>query len=310
MDFLRIRFVIPNHYSFLLENNEQLTLKLDQGPLTFSITTSEATIYRIYSFKSNDFDFKISEETVQKIVDSLYLLCMELDIGILINPNLSSSWVNLSLFTEIKSEKELNIENNFIGAKVFPSETVFIGSDPVTLLGSLSINRFEELLNKYVGLNYQKSEKLIRAIEIYNSSNFLTIVNQSGRFILLMSAVEALIDQTKVSKRLQNSLDSFTKRIKKLKIGSEERHSVLGSLELLKRVSIKRSGKILVEYLFDNDKRYNGFPPSTFFSKAYDLRSKFVHDGITRTKDLNIKTIQMQDFVKEMMKSYFEKICC
>ncbi|HUX56304.1 MAG TPA: hypothetical protein VMV77_04980 [Bacteroidales bacterium] len=252
----------------------------------------------------------MNDETVQKIVDSLYLTSLEFGVGILINPDLKSSWFTKSFLEEMKSKNGMNIEDEFIGAQVVPSGTIFIGSNPVTIHSESSFKIFEELLNKYIRIKYRKSEKLIRAIEIYNSSTYLNIVNHSARFILLMTSIEALIDQKKVSKRLQNSLDSYIKRINRLKINSEEKTSIVGSLGLQKKGSIKRSGKILVEYLLDNDKRYNGFLPSAFFSKAYDLRSNFVHFGKTKSKDLNIRTIQMQEFVKDMLKSYFENISC
>jgi hypothetical protein len=307
MNFLRIRFVIPNHYSLLIENDKQITIKIEGESIIFTIATSESTSYRTYTFKSNDFDFEITNETIQKIIDSLYLISLEFDIGILINPDLKSSWFAKSMLEELKLQHGVNVEDDFIGVKVVPSQTIFIGSGPMTIHSSSSIKRFEELFNKYIGLKYKKSERLLRAIEIYNSSTYLNVVNQSARFILLMSAIEALIEQEKVSKRLQNSLDSYIKRINSLKIDQEEKISIIGSINYLKSISIKRSGKILVKSLLTNEKKYNGFLPPTFFSKAYDLRSIFVHEGITKTKDLNIKTIQMQDFVKDIMKAYFEK---
>lgn len=294
----------------MIKGDQQLTLNLEQGSLIFRISTSEAAMFRSYTLKSNDFDFHISEETVQKIIDSLYFLCIEFDIGILINPDFKFSWFSESILAEIKSKKGISIENDFIGASLVPSGTDFIGSNPVTLSSKLNLPRFEGLLNKYVRLRLRKTEKLIRAIEIYNSSNYLTITNQSGRFILLMSALESLIDQPKVSRKLQVSLDAYIKRVKNLKLGTEEKDSIVGSISFLKKVSIKRSGKELVERLIDSEKRYNYFGASTFFSKAYDLRSNFVHNGITKTKYLNIKTIQMHDFVKDILKAYFEKICC
>ena len=310
MNILRIRFVIPNHYSFALEDNQQLTMQLDNESLIFDINTAESTSYRIYTFKSDDFDFMISDDTIKKIVDSFYLVGLEFDIGILINPDLKSSWVGKSFLEEIKQQSGRNVEDDFIGAKIVPSGSLFIGSSPPTLHGKSSFKTFEELLNKYIGLKYQNTENLLRASEIYNSATYLNIVNSSALFILLMSAIEALIDQEKVSKRLQNSVNSYIKRIDELKIDREEKASMVGSLGLLKKMSIKRSGKLLVDYLLDNNKKYNDFLPSTFFSKAYDLRSNFVHEGKTQTRDLNIRTIQMQTFVKDIMKAYFEKICC
>ena len=276
MNILRIRFLLPNNYSFSLEENQQLTIDIDQKIFKFNISTSESTSYRIYTLKSNSFDFPVSDETVQKIVNSLYLASLEFGNGILINPELKSSWFTKSVLEEMKLQNGVNVVDDFIGAQIIPLGTRFIGSNPVTIHSKSGFETFEEVLNKYIRTRYQKSEKLIRAIEIYNSSTYLNIVNYSARFILLMTSIEALIDQKKVSNRLQNSLDSYIKRISKLKIDGKEKTSIVGSLSQQKKLSIKRSGKILVESLLDSDKKYNGFLPSVFFNKAYDLRSSFV----------------------------------
>lgn len=302
--------MIPSHTTLVMENNQKLHLALDQGSLSFDVNSSVKSIYRIYTFKSKDFDFKINSDTLQRIVDALYLLCLESDIGILINPNLKSGGISNYFREKLISENDFNIEEDFIGVMVVPSKTKFLSLNPATLTLGKNLKKFEDLLNKYVGLKYQRSEKLLRAIEIYNSSTYLTILNKSGRFILQMTAVEALIEQKDVSKRLQNSLNSYIKRIRKLKIINGEKDSISGSLDLLKKVSISRSGRYLVDYLLPNDKMYNGFKPSVFFRKAYDLRSKFVHYGKTETKYLNINSIQMDGFVRDLLKSYFEKNCC
>jgi hypothetical protein len=309
MKFLRIKFVIPRGYSFANENNYKFTLVLNQGTLTFTIEISEDDPYRTYVFKSNDFNFDIPEETVQKIRDALYLLCVEFDIGILLTPDFKTSFISESVITEMK-ESGNNVVHDFFGVNQLPSGTLIAGIFDVKVSLASGINYFEELLNKYVSLKYKKSDALIRALEIYNSSFYISGKNQSARFILLMSAIETLIEQPKVSKRLQRSLVSYVKRVKRLKIIDEERESVVGSLNQLKEISINRGGKYLVRHLLNDEKLYNGFIPVTFFNKAYILRSKFVHNGITKTKDLDIRTIQMQVFVKDILRAYFEKDCC
>jgi hypothetical protein len=310
MDILRIKFIVQKGFSFNVKHNQKLVLNTNKGILKFKISKTEADSFNTYCFQSLPFKFKITENTVAEIVDSLYLLSLDLDIGILINPDLKSSWIAKSFLDELKSKHGIDFYDDFIGAKVVKAKSKFIGSPPPTLSFTTTIETFENLLNKYYVLKCKKSEKLFRAIEIYNSSNYLTIVNRSGRFILQMSAIEALIDQPQVSSRLKNSLDSYILRVQKLKINQDERKSILGSLEQLKKTSIKRSGRHLVEKLLDNKKLYNGYPPSIFFSKAYDLRSKFVHDGITKTKELDIKTAQIQDFTKDILRAYLNKICC
>jgi hypothetical protein len=310
MNILRIKFVIPNHYSFDLDNFQGFSISFNDLSLNFNITTSEFSSYRTYTFKSNEFNSTIDDEMIQKIIDSLYLTSLDFGNGLLINPNLKSSWIAKSFLEELKSQHAVSVEDDFIGVKIISSETKIIGSGPVTLHGKSSLKVFEEGLNKYLKLNFKNSDKLVRAIEIYNSSTYLNAINQSARFILYMTAIEALIDQKKVSKRLQYSINSYLKRVKQLKISNEEKSSINGSLNLLKKMSIKRSGKILVETLLNSNITYNGFSPSEFFGKAYDLRSNFVHFGFTKTKDFDIKTIQMQTFTSDILKAYFNKICC
>jgi hypothetical protein len=310
MSILRIKFVIPTGYSFDLENFTDFSINFNQYSLRFEISMSESESYRSYIFKSNEFDFTFEDEQIQKIIDSLYLISLEFGNGLLINSNLKSSWVAKSFLEELISEHKVNFEDDFIGVKVLPKDTIIMSSGPITIHCKSSIKSFEEGLNKYVNLKFSNSEKIIRAIEIYNSSSYLNVVNQSARFILQMTAIEALIEQPKVSKRLQNSIDSYRKRVKLLKIKSDEKSSIIGSLSLLKNTSIKRSGKLLVQNILGNERKYNGFSPCDFFSKAYDLRSNFVHFGMTKTKELDIKTIQMQTFTSDLLKAYFNKICC
>jgi hypothetical protein len=124
-----------------------------------------------------------------------------------------------------------------------------------------------------------------------------------------MSAVEALIEPGNVSEILQRTVDSFIKEVIKLKIDDEEKNSIQGSLSFLKKTSITKSGKLLVRSLLNDNKKYNDFPPEIFFNKAYNLRSEFVHKGFTKTRDLDIRNIQLQDFVGDILKAYFEKFC-
>jgi hypothetical protein len=310
MNILRIRFVMPTHSSFDLDELNGFTIKLKDQTLTFKVETSESSTYRTYIFNSNKFDFDFNDKMIDKVIESLYLASLDFGNGILMNSNLKSSWFTRSFLDELKLSHGTTIEDDYFGVRIITTKTSFISSPPPSLHSKSSIKVFEDSLNKYLKLDFSNSDNLIRAIEIYNSANYLNIVNQSARFILYMSAVEALIEQKKVSKRLENSLEAYIRRIQRLKITSEEKKSITGSLGVLRKMSIKRSGKILVKTLISSDKKYNGFSPEDFFNKAYDLRSKFVHLGITQTKELNIKNIQMQSFTSDLLKAYFKIKCC
>jgi hypothetical protein len=157
MDFLRIRLIVPGRNNFINNDGQVLTLNLDQGKLTFRVTMFEASFYRIYTFHSNDFDFKLDDEAIQRISDSLYLLCLEFPIGILINPNLKTVWTSPSLREEIKLKVGHAVEDDYIGVKVFPSDTVFVGGSSPSVQLNTNLKTFEEVFNKYCSIRYQKS---------------------------------------------------------------------------------------------------------------------------------------------------------
>jgi hypothetical protein len=310
MEILVIKFVVPRHYSLSTPDNQQLKLELPQGQLVFDISEIDATIYRCYTLKSNNLEFKITKETVSKIWDSLYLLCLEFDISILSNPDLISFYIPNQTIEEINKVSKINITPDFMGVQLVPFNTAFMGSGPVTLLAESDIKKFEELFNKYVNLNFKECDRIIRALEIYNSSNYLTGVNQSARFILLMSAIECLIEQDEVSTEAKFFIKNAQKEINNLQIQKSEMDSLRSSLGFLKRISIRQSGKKLVESLLNQEGKYNEYSPNDFFDKAYELRSRFVHDGLTKTDFLNMKTNELQRFTKDLLTNYFNKICC
>ena len=163
-------------------------------------------------------------------------------------------------------------------------------------------------MNENLSVKRLLDEKLIRAIELYNSTNYLSRVNSSGRFILLMSSIECLISQKENDQEIINIIQEAQEKIKNLNLEKEVIDSVTGSLTFMKSESIKRSGKQLVLDLFsDSQEKFNDLNPVDFFSKAYDLRSKLVHEGKVETKVLKIENAQMQEFAISCLKKYYDK---
>ena len=309
MEILVIKFVTPKNRSLTLKEDKQIKIESSKGPIFFKITVTDIAIYNLYTLKSNELQFAISEEDITKIWESLYLLCMEFGISILTNMNILSSFVPKHALEKLRLDHNINAISDFVGVRVVPSDALFVSSLPPTVLCESDIKIFEELLNKYISLDFIKNDRIIRAIEIFNSTDYLTIVNESGRFILLMAAIESLIKQPDVSQETKKFIEYSQNEIDKFPIETREKNSIKNSLGKLKRTSIRRAGKNLIELLLDSDKKYNGFSPTVFFDKAYELRSRFVHDGFTYTDSLNMRHNQLYDFTKDLIINYFNKVC-
>jgi hypothetical protein len=310
MEILLLKFAVPKDVSLSIDKKESIILQIPGGQIKLKISVNETILYRNYILRSDDLEIQVSEETIKRIWDSLYLLCIELDISILIDPGLISFYIPRQTLEEMSQISKLDVQQDFIGVKKLTPQSVLVSSGPVTILCESDINIFEKLLNKYVNLSFSKSDRILRAIQIYNSSNYLTIVNYSARFILLISAVESLIEPNEVSGELSSFIEKTQSAASKLNIDRKEIETFRSRLGNLRKESIRRSGLKLIEQLLDDSKKYNGYSPSKFFDLAYELRSKFVHEGHTKTELLDMKNNQLQTFTKDLITNYFNKICC
>lgn len=303
MNCLRIKFILPNQYPLTFEEGKNLTLKIPEGEIEFKVNILKNDIYTSYTLKSNTLDQKVSPGSLKQIENALFLIFKTFDIGLLINPTLASG-----VITE-HGKKELgeNIESDFIGVKMVNCDTrhlVFTASAS----GVISGQNFIDALNDRIKHKTLIDEKLMRAIELYNSTNYLSRINSSGRFILLMSSIECLISQKENDPQIIDIVKEAQEKIKKLNLEKEIVDSVTGSLTFMKFESIKRSGKSLVADLFTGStETFNDLNPVEFFSRAYDLRSKLVHEGKVETKALTIEKSQMQEFTRSCLSKYHDK---
>ena len=305
-----IKFVTPKDTSLLLTEDKKLRLDLPVGQIEFDVEIMDVGIYNMFTLKSKELDFDISEDLKSKIFDSLYLTCLEFPLNLLLKPEILTNFVPESSIKETSLKHNINLKADFIGIQSNSSDTIYIGSLPVTCKCESSIKSFEETLNRFINLEFKKNDRLIRSIELLNSSNYLTVINQPSRFILLITAIETLVDQPKISLQGIEFIDNVQNEIDNFNIVKEEKDSLKSGIGKLKSMSIGRAVKKLIKTLLDPNKKYNGYEPLEFFNKAYDLRSKFVHDGLTKTEFLDMKNSQLYDFTKDLIINYLKKICC
>ncbi|WP_347924400.1 hypothetical protein [Pontimicrobium sp. SW4] len=308
MKCIQIKFILPINKPLEFCGEKVISLKLPEQDVDFNVNITENGIYKLYTLKSKPLNTKIQDSTIENIKNSLYLSSIDVQSGILINPNLASGGIS-NTFKETLNKIGIKRESNFVGIKLVDCETKFISASGALTVG-INSSFFENSINTKIKEYSLVDEKLLRAIELYNSISYLSRVNNSARFILLMSAIECIIIQKEIDERAIHILDNAEKEIKNLSLNKTEKDSILNSIEFAKKKSINKSGKATVQELFLNSSiEYNGFNPVVFFSKAYDLRSRLVHDGITKTKFLNIENSQLQQFTIDCLSRYYKNFC-
>jgi hypothetical protein len=121
------------------------------------------------------------------------------------------------------------------------------------------------------------SEREQTAFELYSGSMFVASL-ADARFMMLMIAMETLIDPSLRSPNAVAHVDRLIEETRQADLPRDEVSSLLGSLQYLRHESIGRAGRQLVQRL--GDRTYGNpvkEPAGKFFTKCYDLRSRLAH---------------------------------
>ena len=142
------------------------------------------------------------------------------------------------------------------------------------------------------------------AYELFSAS-FAVAPNADARFLMLMMAIETLIEVQERPATVVEHVDGLIKATEETTFVTEEadgeRRSLLGSLRLLRRESISRAGKRLAQRL--GDREYMGERPEVFFAKCYEIRSRLVHGHVPRParQDVDARAASLEVFVSDLL---------
>ena len=137
------------------------------------------------------------------------------------------------------------------------------------------------------------------ACELYASSWF--DISYRSRFITLVTAVEALIEQHEHTSDVAEWVRSAKISLVQLSLSDDIAASVGGSLERLRYQSISLAGRELVKRLLP-DTQIQGMDAEKFFKKCYNLRSEILHNGAPpQDKDMLQAANEAEEFVAKLL---------
>lgn len=189
----------------------------------------------------------------------------------------------LSMLEKQTGKKVLN---DRLGVIVYPTDMpisfVSIKSEGVELQNmKMFMTAFHASLEKHRRL----TDRELVAYSLFNGSFFQP--RSEGRFLLLIMAIEALIQLGPRSPEVLSHVEDLINKTKLAKLPNAERSSLLGSLKWLRKESIGQGGKRLVTERVGN-RLYGGLPAPNCFSECYELRSQFVHGNSPKNIHDNI----------------------
>lgn len=135
-------------------------------------------------------------------------------------------------------------------------------------------DKLQRALNYLFKLSPKVTDKERLAFDLFSASFFQP--SADARFLMLMMAIETLIEQVPRSALAKDHVDNLINGTQKCPyLTRDEKNSFIGSLQWLYKESIGQGGRRLVERL--GDRKYDNKTPKQFFTQCYTLRSNLVH---------------------------------
>jgi len=128
------------------------------------------------------------------------------------------------------------------------------------------------------------------AFDLYSASAFVS-ESPAARLVMLMMALEALMDVGERGEELRTHIDRLVLATDEAELDPSDAESVKNALRGLKRESTRSAGRRLVTAL--NGRAYDGITPVKFFNHCYAIRSALVHGAEDRpSRDLSTELLR------------------
>jgi len=157
---------------------------------------------------------------------------------------------------------------------------------------------FTSTLTRAVALRHPLTDRERVCFHLFAASFFQPTAD--SRFLLLVMAVEALIEPTCKSTEAVAYVDGFIKQVADSDLQEGEKKSLIGSLRWLRDESINQAGRRLATERL-NGQVYDGESAASFFSHVYDLRSALVHGTPPAYEDISHIVAPLEIFVSDLL---------
>ncbi len=274
-------------------------------------STSEDTIKNSdrLSFIGSDFSTKKDAQMAgEKFLNALKITFARLRIGIDFGNKAPKSHITEFGLKFFEEKYNKNLINDVHGLMVYESEpSREFASSNMNLVLSTSESSFEEVWRKSLTKQIELTEKERIAFDLFNLSLFQN--NEESRFILLIMAIESLIQQQKRNENEINYIDKIIEQTKNEKsLENGEKESFINAFGSLKSESISKAGRKLVDEKL-GQKKYKNLSAVKFFSECYQIRSNLVHvtSSLPTREEVAPYAAELEVFVSDLLTDLFIK---
>ncbi|SBW24391.1 hypothetical protein FDG2_4135 [Candidatus Protofrankia californiensis] len=161
------------------------------------------------------------------------------------------------------------------------------------------IEPFASTITELAAVDLDLTPQVQLAYELYSAS--FSEKDADSRFLMLMMAVETLLDRKPRSNESLEVVASLEKLVKDSNLLEEEANSLRGALKDMRLESIGQAGRRVASLL--NGSTYQGDSPVIFFRRCYSLRSALVHGNSPRPSvaDTGLRAAHLEHFVADLI---------
>jgi hypothetical protein len=242
-----------------------------------------------------------ARDAAEKCKRALLYWAIEQRLGIDFGDGKQRSGATNAYLAMLEKEHGYPFRNDIHGIDVYEhvEKQGFVSFNGKGTVGKYPPNLIATFQRKYLSSRWL-TEKEVLASEIYASSFF--DASARSRFITLVTALEALLEPLKRSDIVEELVEEFKVKTRLSTLDEQTRESIIGSLELLKRQSIRQAGRSLADRLVPNE-LFDGQSSADFFARCYDWRSQILHRGTIAGESVDMRHLAnvMESFVARLL---------
>jgi hypothetical protein len=300
----RLRFNFAPSFRINSEQNEMplctlgtgQTVVLKSGQTGTSIKECDRAVVRAEGFQS-EVDARAAAEWVKR---TLLYWAVRYRHGIDLGDRKPEGLYTTEGLKMLEEEHGCEFRNDRHGIDIFEhKEGLRFIRSKITAIAQKHPDRLLSTFDEAISAPRAMTDRQMLACEIYCSSWF--DVNYKSRFITLVTAMEALLEQQLHPEPVQSFVNAACESLQSANLPEPVRASLKGSLERMRQESISHAGRRMASELLPNAK-INDLLPSECFTKLYGLRSQLVHDGAPGKDDqVRLASNTAEEFVAKLL---------
>lgn len=278
----RIRFIQSPTDTIQSEANELLLQAVDEKlKITLNNLKPEQPIKDAEQLSLSGHGYGSSQEALeagQEYLQALTIALAHVRVGADFGHRTAKGVYTNEGVNWLEQEMGKRVLNNTHGLMVFSTNPKpnFVSINAKFIRGT-NADAFKAVLLKVIAKRPLLSEREQLAYSLFNSSFFQP--GTDSRFMLLVMAIEALIEPEARSTEVQKHVEKLLDQTRQSNLEKNEIASLVGSLRWLLQESINQAGKRLVMSRL-GDREYNNMSANKFFSHVYKMRNDLAHGNL------------------------------